>query len=224
MRLPSSATAGPNQWATDGSMRTTTSALPQTRVTAATTGPKTVVLKLADQSHNILHGKVMALTSACILMDRCDTEQTVYTDHLNTVRFIDDARSKVDQSNRIRKMNGRSYYRWLLELLENRNVTLKYTKSHTGGADKGSKLNGEADLLATEGQNHFDRIPPAPTPTFKLDNFSLHQNQLGWIESNALVAIEQTIAKQTAQDLAFGHRYRLATWLYSSISNPEYPY
>jgi hypothetical protein len=121
-------------------------------------------------------------------------------------------------------MNSRSYYRWLLKLVDSNDCKFHYTKSHTNGESIDSKLNAEADHYATQGQLNYNLLPEAPIPTFEMDEFTLFQKGTGWIESNTRSTIEEAMAKETSRNLAFRHKNRMATWLYSSISNPEYPY
>jgi hypothetical protein len=37
---------------------------------------------------------------------------TLHTDHLNSVRIIQDIRSKIGMESKFRSTNGQSYYRW----------------------------------------------------------------------------------------------------------------
>jgi hypothetical protein len=181
-------------------------------------------MRLSDQSLSILHGEVMALITASILAGTSTDKQSIITDHLNSVRLIDDHQSQIEQKSRIRKMNGRSYYRWLLKLADSKDCTFRYTRSHTNGESLDSKLNAEADHYATQGQHNFYSLPEAPIPTFEMDDFTLFQTGTGWIESNIRSTVEDAMARSTARSLAIGYKNRMASWLYSSIPNPEYPY
>jgi hypothetical protein len=46
-----------------------------------------------------------------------DPSPQIYTDHLNSTMLIDDSLTAVNQERRLRSMNGRSYYRWILDLV-----------------------------------------------------------------------------------------------------------
>jgi hypothetical protein len=223
--LPRSPTDKPNVWASDGSMIIKPKAHDGSRtVTAAVTGPQTLVMKLPEQSHSILHGEVTALIATLILAGGHAGHHTVYTDHLNTVRLVDDSRSGICQESRIRKRNGRSHYRWLLELVKRGTCELKYTKGHAGGESVASKLNEEADHYATEAQRHYTCVPRAPSSSFMMDPYTLYQDGTGWIESNARAHVEASLTLTSRQNLAFRHGHRMATWLYDRTSPPEYPY
>ena len=85
-------------------------------VTTAITGPQTTVMKLAGRNSSILHGELMGILSGIVLADDSNHNATplLYTDHLNTVRIVQDVRSMADQEPRLRRMSGRSYYQWIL--------------------------------------------------------------------------------------------------------------
>ncbi len=52
----------------------------------------------------------------------------------------------VDMQPCLCNLQGRSYYRWLLSILQqNRHLHLEYTKAHTNGDSTESRLNDEAD-------------------------------------------------------------------------------
>jgi len=67
-------------------------------VMATLTGPKTMVLKLSGHNISILHGEIMGLIMGYIIPNcRDDFSVDLYTDHLNTVRFLQDVHSNIDQ-------------------------------------------------------------------------------------------------------------------------------
>jgi hypothetical protein len=92
------------------------SAFDNKSVTAAITGPSTLVLKIDGRNVSILHGELMGIIAALSLSDPGDNDSILYTDHLNSVRLIDDSKTAVDQQTKLRGMNGRAYYRWILAL------------------------------------------------------------------------------------------------------------
>ncbi|KAJ7327652.1 hypothetical protein DFH08DRAFT_1026823 [Mycena albidolilacea] len=96
--LPSS-TAGTSTWASDSSMiPVAASAFDNKSVTTAITGPSTLVLKIDGQNVSILHGKLMGIIAALSLSDPGDNDSILYTDHLNSVRLIDDSKTAVDHN------------------------------------------------------------------------------------------------------------------------------
>lgn len=42
-------------------------------------------------------------------------------------------------------MNGRSYYRWIMNLVQETQTTVKYTPGHSTGATLEARMNEEAD-------------------------------------------------------------------------------
>jgi hypothetical protein len=87
-----------------------------------------------------------------------------------------------------------------------------------------SQLNNEADYYASKSQNVASSIHPAPTPTFYMDKYMFYCPTDGSIESHIHTFIEYFLVKATTDDLAIGHRYQMATWLYDSRPPPTYPY
>jgi hypothetical protein len=87
-----------------------------------------------------------------------------------------------------------------------------------------SQLNNEADYYASKSQNVANSVHPAPTPTFYVDEYMFYRPTDGWIESHIRTFIEYFLVKTTSDNLAIGHRYRMATWLYDQRPPPTYPY
>ena len=141
---------------------------------------------------------------------------TLHTDHLNSVQFIEDLRSKVGQENKLRTMNGRSYYRWIVDLVTRTRTSVVHVKSHTDNTGIGSWLNAEADYYALSAQKATHLIPTAPIPTFSMEDYAFYHDTDGWIESNICMFVDYFFAKQTARTLSLAHHYRMATWLYDS--------
>ncbi|KAJ6605180.1 hypothetical protein DFH09DRAFT_1422040 [Mycena vulgaris] len=80
-------------------------------------------------------------------------------------------------------MNARSYYRWILALLEDEVVEIKHTKGHTDELTIPSLMNYEADYYASAAQKLSKSIPEAPIPTFYMDDYTFYSRRDGWIES-----------------------------------------
>src|SRR6202044_3841297 len=118
--------------------------------------------------------------------------------HLDPAMLIDDSRTAVKQERRLRSMNGRSYYRWILDLVFRKSATVTYTKAHTNDTSLPASLNREADHYASSAQKSIMSIPIAPSPTFFMDPFTFHRQSDGWIESNIRYFVDHFIAKATA--------------------------
>jgi hypothetical protein len=108
-----------SNWASDGSMIPAVSGIGDPKsVTAALTGPTTLVLRISSRNVLILQGELVGLVVGLTQTTGNPQSSTLHTDHLNSVRLIQDLRSEVGQENRLRNMNGRSYYRWIADLLK----------------------------------------------------------------------------------------------------------
>jgi len=160
-------------WASDGSMIPASALILDTKsVVAAAMGIRTLAMKIPGSNVSILHGELVGLISALVLSENTETptqsQSRLLTDHLNTVRLLGDSQSGVDQTPRLRYMNGRSYYRWLLNLVNQRQLVIEYTPGHSTENTLEANLNHEADFYATASQGFFRQLPNAPTPTFHM--------------------------------------------------------
>jgi hypothetical protein len=148
----------------------------------------------------------------------------IYTDHLNSTILIEDSQSAVNQDRRLRSMNGRSYYWWILDLVNRKTATITYTKAHTDDVTLSASLNREADHLASTSQKHISLIPVAPIPTFYMDPYTFHREPDGWVESNVRYFVDHFCAKSTADTLALLPKHRMTTWLYDPNAPPPWLY
>ena len=212
-------------WASDGSMVLAMSGLGDLKsVTAALTGPNTAVLRLSDRNISILQGKLMGLIMGLILSSTEANNASIHSDHMNSVCLIEDSRSSISQENQLRNMNGHSYYRWIFDLAKENRTIVTYTKGHSKEVTLASQLNSEADYYASRLQNVASSVHPAPNPTFYMDEYTFYRPVDGWIESNIRTFMEHFLFKSTSDELATGHRYQMATWLYDQRPPPTYPY
>lgn len=220
--LPSTSPHNNVTWATDGSMTPATSGISDSKsITAAATGPVTLILRVAHRNASILQGEQMGLISALVL---AESSPQIYTDHLNSTMLIDDSRSAINQERRLRMMNGRSYYRWILDLASRKLATITYTKAHTTDTSLPASLNREADHYASAAQKTPSSFPIAPIPTFFMDPYTFHRDSDGWIESNVRNFIDHFVAKATADAFALLPKHRMLTWLYDPNSPPPWLY
>jgi hypothetical protein len=209
-------------WASDGSMIPAASTITDHKsITAAVSGPVSLVLRIAHRNASILQGEQMGLISALVL---AESSPQVYTDHLNSTQLIDDSRTAVNQDRRLRSMNGRSYYRWILDLVSRKTAIITYTKAHTNDVTLPASLNREADHLASYAQKHPTSIPFAPVPTFFMDPYTFHQEPDGWIESNTRYFVDHLLAMSTADSLALLPKHRMTSWLYDLNPSPPWIY
>ena len=202
-------------------------------VTAALTGPKTVVVCLNGRNLSIMHGEHIGMIMGLILSSpEHDTANEIIhndsdrlgSDHLNTVRFVEDARSKIDQTSKLRNMNGRSYLRWIANLVKKSRTTVTHVKSHTDNQGLDSLLNSEADHYASNAHSFAHTLHPAPIPTFYMDDFTFYRPEDGWIESDIPTFTDHFLSRTAARNISIGHGEHMATWLYDPRPPPEYPY
>jgi hypothetical protein len=148
--------ANTTTWASDGSMLPSSAGVldPKTVVGAATDA-QTLAMKVLGTNISILHGELIGLILALILSSDTGSangsEHLLLTDHLNTIRLIEDAQTGVNQTMQLCFMNGRSYYRWLLALTNHPDLLKrnKYTQGHSNKDTIEAKLNDEADFYVS---------------------------------------------------------------------------
>ena len=229
---PSRATNG-TTWASDGSMTPASATMMDEKtITGAATGTKTLVMRIPGRNVSILHGEQLGLIIALILSQAPTTSRPdsspepnrLLTDHLNSVRLIEDSQTEVSQTPRLRYMNGRSYYRWILSLVERSPLRICYTPGHSTDNTLETRMNNEADHLASSSQKIFRILPEAPPPTFHMNDFTLHHKTDGWIESNVPHYVDALMIRQTQMALGYGHGQRMSTWAHDKTPPPDYPY
>jgi hypothetical protein len=87
-----------NTWGSDRSMKPAAVGILDNKiVTAAITGPITLTMKISGRNSNILHGEVLSLIMGHILSPAKNDNHLLYTDHLNSVRFLQDIHTRIDQ-------------------------------------------------------------------------------------------------------------------------------
>jgi hypothetical protein len=162
-------------WASDGSMIPAASGIGDPKsVATALTGPSTLVLRIPGRNICILYGELMGIIAGLLMASHGTRSNTLHTDHLNSVRFIQDLRTKMGSETTLRSTNARSYYHWIADLATHNHTVVVHVKSHTNEEGIGSQLNAEADHYASRAQNAKHVIPIAPTSTFTMDNYTFH--------------------------------------------------
>lgn len=223
--LPSEVSQGTQIWGTDGSMLPASAGpLDDKSVTSAITGPHTIVMKLRGRNISILHGELVGIIGGLVLSDSQDNSTVIYTDHLNSTRLIDDSRTSANIEARIRHMNGRSYYKWILHLLGSRQAAIRYTKGHSAESSIPSILNASADYYASKSQHIHPYLHHAPLPTFFMDHFTFFTSVDGWIESNIRGFTDRMLSAQCSRELELKHGLRLVRSVYDPTPPPTYPY
>lgn len=221
---PSSHSTEGKGWASDGSMVPASAGVMEEKsVTAALTGPVTMVMKLNGRNSNILHGEVFGLIMGHIL-SAPGHNNTLFTNHLNSVHFLQDMNSNINLEKALRYCNRRSYFRWLHLLLRETDLQVKYIKGLSNNATQHSKLNADTDHFAVTMQKQVHTIPLAPSPIFTMNDFTYYHEPDGWMESNIQLFMDQLLTQKTATSLSLGHHQRMVTWLYQKLNPPSYVY
>jgi hypothetical protein len=225
---PSKATDG-RTWASDGSMIPASASITENKsITGAATGEQTLVMRVPGRNVSILQGEQLGLIIALVLSESSNTAPyaggRLLTDHLNSVRLIEDSKTEISQTPRLRNMNGRSYYRWIIDLAERSSLKIQYTPGHSKDHTLETRMNNEADFLASSSQKIYKDIPEIRPPTFHMNNFTFYSLTDGWIESNIPHYVDLRLAQQTITSLSHGHSQRMSTWAHDDTPPPEYPY
>jgi hypothetical protein len=146
-------------------------------ITGAATGERTLVMRVPGCNISILQGEQLGLIIALVLSEHSGPiahDGVLLTDHLNSVRLIEDSKTAISQVPRLRYMNGRSYYRWIIDLAKRSTLKIKYTPGHSNDDTLESRMNDEANFLATSSQKIYKELPEAPPPTFYINDFTFH--------------------------------------------------
>jgi hypothetical protein len=164
-------------------------------VTAAIMCPQMIAVRLNGCNLSIMHGELISLIMGLILSDNRTPNNKLFTDHLNSTRFIEDARTSINQENHLKNMNGCSYYRWMLDLVQRIWMEVVYTKAHTHQVNLPSLLNAEADHYASKSQKVINSLHPALIPMFLMDKYTFFRTKDGWIKSNICSFIDHFITR-----------------------------
>jgi hypothetical protein len=95
---PSVSSEGRQLWGSDSSMvPAAVRMMEHKNVTTAITGPQTLVVRTLGCNSSILQGELMGMVLGLILADNWAKTPSLYSDHMNSVRLINDSRTSVDQ-------------------------------------------------------------------------------------------------------------------------------
>ncbi|KAJ7791369.1 hypothetical protein B0H14DRAFT_3567085 [Mycena olivaceomarginata] len=169
--------------------------------------PCTLVLKIDGCNISILHGKLVGILA--LTLSNPKVPSTLYTDHLNSVRIIDDSKTIIDQALRLRTLNGCSYYRWILALSTNNPLRITYTPRHSDEVSFPAHLNYEADHYASSAQCQ----PREIIPTFFMAEYTFYSHTDGWIESNITTYLHKSRSLSMSRAPASGHQLPMALHL-----------
>lgn len=158
-----------NNWGLDSSMiPASTCPFDPKSVIAAATGPMTVTFRLQGQNISILHGELMGLIAGIIVASLTQSSGLIHSDHLNSVWIVEDSQMGANLNAWLRHSNGCSYYCWILALIGQRDMSIRYTKNHLSQSSLSLSLNNAVDHHTVEAQKKRN-TPIAPISTFFMD-------------------------------------------------------
>lgn len=137
---------------------------------------------------------------------------------MNSTWLINDSRTLVDQEPKLWCINGRSYYRWIMLLVQQKWVMVDYTQGHSDGLMVPSKLNAEADYYATSAQKVAHYVPTALLLTWL--HILLHTGWLDWIQHMGFhgtgccqICCGEVMDQQQSQDGHMAIQPHTTSWL-----------
>ncbi|KAL0571565.1 hypothetical protein V5O48_010397 [Marasmius crinis-equi] len=153
---------------------------------------------------------------------------TIFSDNANAVRHVNNILSSPSDPPKWITNPARALYRWIAAIVHHRNlhsrVSVIYTPSHTSSNTIPARANDLADRLASSHIKLLIRPPPAPLPTFFMDNFTLFSDHHSYIEADPLLYISTLLASKASSDLDFRPASTLLLPLHDPTPPPTYPY
>lgn len=207
---------------------------PHPQVTfAAATPSSSLVLAISptQRSASSLHGEVFALVVAALLhlhtpVVSPPTHPPLYTDHLNSVRFLQTfpAPSQICSP----PLNpALPLYHWLLDIFRctPNPPLLTYTPAHTSDTSPPTQANRLVDHLASS--SHSPLRPPLslPLPTFHFPSYVLHVPSHGYVLPSSIPStLEDLATRSTLINPSLRPNSVLFRSLYDNHPPPPHPY
>ncbi|KAF5368760.1 hypothetical protein D9615_010404 [Tricholomella constricta] len=191
----------------------------------------TLSLSNFRNSASILAGEAYGIAAAYVLALHQHTSRppsqniTIFTDHLASVKTITSVLHS--QPHTLLRKPSRSLYRWAANLHArflqlDTPIDLHHVKAHTASSSVPAQLNRLADHAATSAQKSLIPIPPAPLPTFYMDQFSVFSPYDGWIETDLSRHIQRILAISLSSINPLLNHY--SSLLYDRRAPPDFPY
>ncbi|KAK7032095.1 Nucleosomal histone H3-Lys79 methylase [Paramarasmius palmivorus] len=169
------------------------------------------------------------LTAILMLRDtpRPDNPSPViYSDNSNAVRHLNNALNL--PSYNWASNPARALYRWIMDVVHRRHhrapLLIQHIPSHTSSTSPPARANDLADRIASSAHRSIPRPPPAPLPTFFMDDFTLFSKTHSYIESNPFLYISNILAHRSAYEASFRPASTLLHTLHDLTPPPTYPY
>ncbi|RDX46496.1 hypothetical protein OH76DRAFT_1558338 [Lentinus brumalis] len=200
---------------------------------ASTTSTLLMSISPLDRCASSLHGEILGLISATLLHlhspQQSSSPPTLFTDHLNSVRFVDNHLTLPSDHYKPPSFTpALSLYTWLFDLLA-RSPTppiISYTPAHTSSTSLPARANSFVDRLASSPDAHSLQNPPLAIslPTFTLPDYSLHSPTHGYIESGLPAFLSSRATALLASRPDIRPNLSLFRALYDAHAPPLHPY
>lgn len=190
-------------WATDGSSKQDNPLF--TSTTAAVVGPGRAAFKILGCPTSSLHGELLGLIAALVATKRedGDPQAHIITDHLTTVRRLQDMRQPDFDTFRWRRFPASEWHMWLHDVAQDHDARVTHVKAHTGADDDESKLNDQADRHAKQAHTVHNLV--VGPPTAYMEDFVPICSTTGQYQTDTWKALlarrleEATFSRQTPQ-------------------------
>ena len=184
-----------------------------------------------DALASSLHGEVFALVAAaflhlCRLTVFPPSLPTLCTDHLNSVRFLQNPPTP-SPSHPPSSPPALPLYLWLNNVLSRspNPPQILYTLAHTSATSIPALTNDFVDDLTTYHCPPSPLLPALPLPTFFMPDFVLHAPSLGYIDASSIPAtIRNLNASSLLSDPLSRPNLTLFRSLYDTHPPPLHPY
>lgn len=158
------------------------------------------------------------------------TPPSIHSDHLNSINVVHNPLSPLPNSPLLRSLPARSYYKWLLAIINDLSTSLPpslrpsfhHVKAHTSSTTSAAIANRLADKLASS--SHDILLLFSPVPTFIMAKFSFHCPSLGFVDSSPTSFLPQIFAHAVCMDPLYVPARLLQRDWYDQHEPPAYPY
>ncbi|GJE93821.1 hypothetical protein PsYK624_099850 [Phanerochaete sordida] len=198
-------------------------------VTFAATSPSgSLAMQYSPPTASSLHGEVLGLIAASLIHLHhpvSPDSPTLYTDHLNSVRYISSSLT-LPSSHRLPASPAQPLYSWLIDILRRspNAPSITYTPAHTSSTSLPASLNRYVDALASVSHTPLARSLVLPYPTFTLPDFALYSPLHGFITSDISSFLSSCSTQLILSDPSFRPNITMFRHLYDAHEPPLHPY
>ncbi|RDB16505.1 hypothetical protein Hypma_002957 [Hypsizygus marmoreus] len=224
-------------YASDASSITThfIAALPHPSVTFAAVANQSVLtcsLSYFRNSASILRGEAYGIAAALVLAlhqhssspTPPEQQLSLFSDHLSSVKLIN---TLPLSTHRLARNPARSLYRWISDLnirasTSHIPIHTQHVTAHTSSSSPPAQLNRLADHIATSAQHTLP--PPAPLPTFFMDEYTPFSDAGSWLEGSLLTHVQHSLAQFYVANTSSLASFSLSNFIHDYRPPPDFPY